>query len=102
MSPLDKDYRWKTDLSNPRAEGALVYEITPDESGSLLVTCNANEVKSFPSGQFFLPEPLLAELAYAFLQSDYSGVIVDVLAVKGQLVPVHLTKLPPEKAKAKS
>ena len=102
FDPLEKSYRWKTDLSNPRAEGALVYEITPDESESLLVTCNAKEVKTFPAGQFFLPEPLLTELAHAFLESDYGGVIVDVLAVRGQLVPVHLTKLSPSEAKAKA
>jgi len=102
LDPLEKNYRWKTDLSNPRTEGSLVYEIAPDISGTLLVTCNAKEVKTFPPGQFFLPEPLLTELAYALLQSEYDGVIVDVLAARGQLVPVHLTKLSPEKAKAKS
>ena len=102
FDPIEKEYRWKTDLSNPRVGGALVYEIAADEGGTLLVTRNTEEIKTFPAGQFFLPEPLLNELAYAFLQSDYSGVIVDVLAARGQLVPVHLTKLPPEKAKAKS
>ena len=102
FDPFEKDYRWKTDLSTPRMSGAVVYEIAPDESGVLLVTCNAKEIKGFPANQFFLPEPLLVELAHAFLQSDYDGVIVDVLAARGQLVPVHLTKLPPEKAKAKS
>ena len=102
LDPLEKEYRWKTDLSNPRAEGTVVYEIVPDESGSFLVTCNAKEVKTFPAGQFFLPEPLLTELARAFLQSEYDGAIVDVLAARGQLVPVHLTKLSPDKAKAKS
>ena len=102
FDPLEKNYRWKTDLSNPRMEGVLVYEIAPDESGALLIKHNAKEIKTFPADQFFLPEPLLSELAYAFLQSEYSSVIVDVLAARGQLTPVHLTKLSPEKAKAKS
>ncbi len=102
FDPLEKNYRWKTDLSNPRMEGVLVYEIAPDESGALLIKHNAKEMKTFPANQFFLPEPLLTELAYAFLQSEYSSVIVDVLAARGQLTPVHLTKLSPEKAKAKS
>lgn len=102
FDPHAKDYRWKTDLSNPRTEGTLVYEIAPDESESLLVTRNAKEVKSFPAGQFFLPEPLLVELAHVFLQSQYNSVIIDVQAARGQLVPVHLTKVPPAKAKAKA
>jgi len=102
FDPLEKDYRWKTDLSNPRVGGAVVYEIQPDESGSLLIRCNDKDIKTFPADQFFLPEPFLAELAYVFLQSDYSRVIVDVLAARGQLVPVQLTKLSPEKARAKA
>ena len=102
FDPLEKNCRWKTDLSNPRMEGVLVYEIAPDESGALLIKHNAKEMKTFPANQFFLPEPLLGELAYAFLQSEYSSVIVDVLAARGQLTPVHLTKLSTEKAKAKS
>lgn len=102
FDPIEKDYRWETDLSNPRMEGTVVYEIVPDESGTLLVTCNAKEIKTFSPDRFFLPEPLLTELAKVFLQSNHSSVIVDVLAARGQLVPVHLTKLPPEKAKAKS
>ena len=102
FDPLEKDYRWKTDLSNPQAEGALVYEIAPDESRSLLVTRNAKEVKTFPADQFFLPQPLLIELAQVFLESDCNSVIVDVLTAKGQLVPVRLTKVPPAEANAKS
>jgi len=102
FDPLEKDYRWKTDLSNLRTEGALVYEIAPGQSQSLLVTRNAKEVKTFPAGQFFLPQPLLIELAQVFLESDYNGVIVDVLTAKGQLVPVRLTKVPPAEANAKS
>ncbi|MHC5138058.1 MAG: hypothetical protein ACYSN7_05830 [Planctomycetota bacterium] len=102
FDPLEKDYRWKTDVSNPRAEGALVYEIAPGQSQSLLVTRNAKEVKTFPPGQFFLPQPLLIELAQVFLESDYDGVIVDVLTAKGQLGPVRLTKVPPDEANAKS
>jgi hypothetical protein len=102
FDPLEKNYRWKTDLSNPRMEVSLVYEIAPDENWALSIKHNAKEIKTFPADQFFLPEPLLTELAYAFLQSEYSGVIVDVLAARGQLTPVRLTKLPPEEAKAKS
>lgn len=100
---LDKNYRWKTDSSNPRFKGTLAYEIVRDENGLLLVRRNAKEVKTFPAnGQFFLPEPLLTELANVFLERQYSGVVIDVLAARGQLVPVRLTKLPPAKAKAKS
>ncbi|MCD6175048.1 MAG: hypothetical protein J7K65_04680 [Planctomycetes bacterium] len=102
FDPLGKDTRWKTDLIIPQAGRPVVYEIGADESGSLSVKCDAGEIKTFPADQFFLPEPLLSELAYVFLQSEYSGVIVDVLAARGQLVPVYLTKLSPEKAKAKS
>ena len=102
VNPLDKNYRWKTDVKNFRTQGTQAYEIAPDENGVLGVTHNAKEVRTFPAGQFFLPEPLLVQLAHVFLQSDRSGVIVDVLNAKGQLVPVHLTKIQPASAKAKS
>ena len=102
LNPLGKNYHWKTDFRDFRTQGDQVYEIAPDENGVLGVTHNAKEVKTFPAGQFFLPEPLLVQLAHVFLQSDRSGVIVDVLNAKGQLVPVHLTKIQPAKAKAKS
>ncbi|MHC5086899.1 MAG: hypothetical protein ACYSN9_03690, partial [Planctomycetota bacterium] len=92
LNPRDKNYHWKTDVRNFRTQGTQVYEISPDENGVL----------TFPAGEFFLPEPLLIQLAYVFLQSDRSGVIVDVLNAKGQLVPVYLTKIPPARAKAKS
>ena len=81
---------------------SMVYEIAPGQNQSLLVTCNAKEVKTFPAGQFFLPQPLLIELAQVFLESQYDGVIVDVLTAKGQLVPVRLTKVTPAEANAKS
>ena len=102
VNPLDRNYRWKTDVRNFRTQGTQAYEISPDENGELGVTHNAKEVRTFPAGQFFLPEPLLIQLAYVFLQSDRSGVIVDVLNAKGQLVPVYLTKIQPARAKAKS
>jgi hypothetical protein len=102
FDPLEKKYRWKTDLGDPRTEGVLAYEIAPDESGRLVVTRNAKEDKAFPAGQFFLPEPFLVELAGVFLQSQYSRVTIDVLAARGQLVPVRLTKIPPAKANAKA
>jgi hypothetical protein len=102
FDPLEKDYRWKTDLSNPRTEGDLAYEIAPDESGGVLVTRNTKEVKTFPAGQFFLPEPLLVRLAQVFLESQYNSVIVDVLNARGQLLPVRLRKVPPAEANAKA
>ena len=102
LNPRDENYHWKTDVRNFRTQATQLYEINPDENGVLGVTHNAKEVKTFPAGQFFLPEPLLVQLAHVFLQSDSSGVIVDVLNAKGQLVPVHLTKISPAKAKAKA
>jgi hypothetical protein len=93
LNPRDKNYHWKTDVRNFRTQGTQVYEISPDENGVLGVTHNAKEVRTFPAGEFFLPDPLLIQLAYVFLQSDRSGVIVDVLNAKCQLVPVYMTKI---------
>ncbi|MHC4386347.1 MAG: RNA-binding protein [Planctomycetota bacterium] len=102
FNPLNRDYRWKTDLRFPGIKKPQTYEIETDESGALLVKCNIHETKTFPADQFFLPEPLVPELARLFLQSGSNEVIVDVLGAVGQLVPVYLEKIPPQQAKAKS
>lgn len=101
FNPSKKDYRWKTDLIYPGRREPQVYEIQTDESGMLLVKRDIKDTKTFPSDPFFLPEPLLPELARWFLQSDSNEVIVDVVGFQGQLVSVNLEKISPEKVKAK-
>ncbi|MEN8127400.1 MAG: hypothetical protein ABFR90_06300 [Planctomycetota bacterium] len=96
-----KDYRWETDLIRPGTAEAQEYRIRSDESGRLSVECNVKDTKTFPADQFFLPEPLLHELARQFLRSEYDDVIVDVLSAAGQLVPVCLEKISPDSTKIK-
>ena len=102
FDPFKKDYRWQTEMSYFGMKEPHVYEIETDENGALLVKCNVKKTKTFSTAQFFLPEPLLPELASRFLQSESDNVIVDVLGTMGQLVPVYLEKISPEQAKAKS
>ncbi|MDH4201950.1 MAG: hypothetical protein OEV87_03570 [Phycisphaerae bacterium] len=100
--PSTTDYRWKTELRFPGTKEAQVYEIEADPDGVITETSNVREPRTFAGGSFFLPEPLLPELARCFLQNDSSAVVVDVLGFQGQLVPVLLEKISPEEAKAKS
>ena len=99
--PLKSNYRWQTNLSYVGMKEPQVYQIETDENGILSVKCNVKATKTFPAGQFFVPEPLLPELAVRFLQSKSDGVIVDVLGATGPLVPVYLEKISSEKAKKK-
>lgn len=101
FNPLEKKYRWKTDLVYAGIKGPQVYEIETDEKGGLLVTSDVKGTMTFSADQVFLPEPLLPELARWFLRSDNNEVIVDVLGFKGQCVPVSLKKISPERVKAK-
>lgn len=99
---LEREHHWKTDLVTSRVAAPISYQIESDESGALQVKYNAKEVKTIPPNHSFVPEPLLTELASVFLDSQHSRIIIDVLSVKGWLMPVRLTKLSPDKAQAKS
>jgi hypothetical protein len=99
--PLKGNYHWQTNLSYVGMKKPQVYQIETDDNGMLSVKCNVKATKTFPAGQFFVPEPLLPELAVRFLQSKNDGVIVDVLGATGPLVPVYLEKISSEKAKKK-
>jgi hypothetical protein len=102
MDALNQTYRWQTELNFLRAKGAQVYTIAPNDNGELYIKRNEKEIKIFPSGQFFLPEPHLNKLAAYFMQTEYTEVIVDVLSATGRLVPVRLGKISSEQASAKS
>lgn len=102
FNPSGQEIQWNTKLSNPRFKGVQSYKITTAENGTVSVIRNGKELKTLPAGHIFLPEPLLTEFIDAFLESDYNRVVIDILAARGQLVPVQLTKLAPDKVKIKS
>ena len=90
----EEDYRWQTNVNYPGMRTPQVFETDRDKSGSFFVKSNVKATKTFPANQFFLPEPLLPELARTLLKSESDGVIVDILGFTGQLVPVYLEKVP--------
>ena len=102
FNPAEKDYRWKTVLRHPRTTGELIYEITPNSARQLTVSQNTKVTKTFPQGAFFLPEPLLPALATVFLQGEPDSVVIDALSADGRVLTVRLSKIPPDRAAAKS
>lgn len=98
LDPLEKAFHWETKITDFHTKRTSVYEIAPDANKMLLVKRDGQESETLPADQFLLPEPLLVEFTQVFLQSRYSGVIVDIISPKGLPVRVYLKKLSPEEA----
>lgn len=97
FDPLGRNYRWRSDVMRPGITATLKYEILKDQTRGLSIKRDVKGTRTFPGGQFFLPEPLLPELARWFLKSNSNEVVVDVIRFQGQLVPVCLKKISLEK-----
>lgn len=102
LNPSEKSYLWKTDLKYPGMTESKTYDIRADGVGKLQVECNIEKPKILTASFFILPEPLLPEYAAMLLDSNFTDVVVDVLAPTGQIVPVHVEKIPKEQASARS
>lgn len=102
LNRKNHDYRWETDIGLPMDKEIHAYQIKRDKAGTLSIDCSIEGARTLTAVQFFLPEPLLSEAAFAFAGSRYDAIVIDVISSRGQMVAVRLSKIDPQQSRAKA